>query len=193
MSREGIRRLLEAEEDLRVVAEAAHIDETLELAGQLQPDILVIRAEMAHGNREAIFHALSLRIPASRIIVVTDETPESEKWLVQLGVPGILSTRATARELITAIRTVRGGGTYRPSLESVAAPRAQPWRQEELTPREAEVMHLVAAGLSNRDIAERMSVSQRTVQFHLGHIYAKLGASSRTHAVHLARQRGLIE
>ncbi len=192
ITREGTRRLLEAEADLDVIAEAADGQETVRLARTLCPDIILLDISMPILNGLDVVRIVQATQPKIKIVVLTGyDTEQYVRGLLKLGVQGYLSKSASCREIISALRTVAAGGTcirrqgHPPSPETIAS-SAEP------TSRELEVLSLVAQGYSNRDIATALSVSTRTVKFHLGNLFGKLDAASRTEVLFKARQQGLI-
>ncbi|HEX6510164.1 MAG TPA: response regulator transcription factor [Chloroflexota bacterium] len=194
ITREGTRRLLEAEADLDVIAEAADGEEAVRLVEALHPDILLLDISMPRLNGVQVVKELAESAPQTHIVVLTGYDNEHYlEALTRLGVRGYLPKSASSRELVSALRAVYAGESYLKSditggASDVGglAPAGKP------TPRELEVLRLVAQGASNHDIALRLSMSQRTVQFHLSRLFAKLDARSRTQVAHLARQRGWI-
>jgi two-component system, NarL family, response regulator LiaR len=194
ITREGTRRLLEAEADLDVIAEAADGEEAVRLVETLHPDILVLDISMPRLNGVQVVKTLATSAPETGIVVLTGYDNEHYlEALTGLGVRGYLPKSASSRELVRALRMVHAGGT---SLRSAVRelpydPRAMEGTSRP-TPRELEVLRLVAKGASNHDIALSLSMSQRTVQFHLSRLFTKLEARSRTQVVYLARLRGWI-
>jgi DNA-binding NarL/FixJ family response regulator len=192
LTREGTRRVLEAEPDLHVVAEAADGNEAIRLAHRLLPDVLLLDVGMPGQNGLQVAETVRRLFPDMRMVVLTGYTRGSDEAAFRrLGVANYLTKTIPGPALVQAIRAAWDG-------------RAGPWIQEsdlrsaerdetiEPTPRELEVLLLLAEGLRNRDIAERLSSSERTVQFHVANLFGKLGARSRTEVVHRARQRGWI-
>lgn len=194
ITREGTRRLLESEPDLEVIGEAGNGEEALRLAEELRPDILVLDISMPGLNGIQVAETIRLKLPEIRIIILTGyESEQYARALVRLGVNGYLSKTASSEELATALRTVQSGQSYfQPAVVELLRDNAAPGTGDEPTPREMEVLLLVAEGLRNKEIARRLSTSERTVQFHLGNLFSKLQAGSRTELVHLARQKGWL-
>jgi DNA-binding NarL/FixJ family response regulator len=194
ITREGTRMLLANEDDLEIVGEAVDGEEAVELTQQLRPDVLLLDISMPKVNGVQVAQQLSQNSPDVRIVVLTGyDNEQYARALVRLGVRGYLPKSASSRDLVDALRVVaRGGVHYQSASEPSPFGRPGGAPDETPTPREMAVLRLVAQGLRNRDIAQRLSTSERTVQFHLANLFAKLSASSRTELVHLARQRGMI-
>ncbi len=195
ITREGTRRLLEAEADFAIAGEAADGDETIRLAEQLRPDVLVLDVSMPGRDGIAVARELRVRCPETKIVVLTGhgDNPRYARALLRLGVHGYLAKTVAARELVAAIRSVAAGGRCLQSEIVGLVKAAAEVRASDLpTARELEVLRLVAAGLRNRDIAQRLGTSERTVQFHLGNLFTKFRATSRTELVLHARQRGWL-
>lgn len=194
ITREGTRRLLEAEGGLRVVAEAADGEEATLLTQDLKPDILLLDISMPGLNGIQVAQILRRTAPETKIVVLTGyDNEQYAQALVHLGASGYLSKTTSSQELIRALRFVHAGHTYfQPAIEETIAVTAGTLATDQLTPRELEVLRLVAEGYRNAEIAKETLTSQRTVQYHLSNLFAKLGANSRTEVVHLARQKGWI-
>ncbi len=192
VTREGTRRVLDSQPDMDVVAEAADGVETIRLAQALQPDLLVLDISMPRLNGIEVAREIRQRLPATRIVILTGyDNRQYAEALARVGVDGFLSKTAAAGQLIDAIRSAHAGvgGVAR---ERTRTSGGRPEDVEEPTTRELEVLNLVAEGRRNREIAEALCTSERTVEFHLGNLFRKLAARSRTEVVHRARERGLL-
>lgn len=194
ITREGTRRLLESEADLEVIAEAADGEEAVRLVEALHPDILLLDIRMPRLNGVQVAKHVVSSVPSTGIVVLTGYDNEHYlEALTHLGVRGYLPKSASSRELVSALRAVHAGRSYlRSSVTDLPYETNALDGMRRPTPRELEVLCLVAEGAANHDIATQLSMSQRTVQFHLSRLFAKLDARSRTHMVHVARQRGWI-
>jgi DNA-binding NarL/FixJ family response regulator len=194
ITREGTRRLLEAEPDLEVIAEAANGEEALRLAEELLPDIIVLDISMPGLSGVQVAEVVRRKLPETRIVILTGyDSEQYARALVRLGVSGYLSKTASCEELAAALRAAHFGQPYfQPKVVELLRGTSGPGAGDEPTPREMEVLPLVAEGLRNKEIARRLSTSERTVQFHLSNLFCKLQAGSRTELVHLARQRGWL-
>jgi DNA-binding NarL/FixJ family response regulator len=194
ITRDGTRRLLDTEADFEVVAEASDGEEAVRLAQELRPDILLLDISMPRLNGVQVAQVLRQNLPETRIVILTGYgSDQYAQPLVRLGVSGYLSKTASFDELVQALRSVQVGQVcLRPSVVALLAGGTDTAIGDEPTARELQVLRLVAEGHRNRDVARRLGTSERTVQFHLGNLFAKLQAGSRTEVVHRARERGWI-
>lgn len=193
--RDGLAAMLSTQPDFAVVGEAGNGAEAVDQAARLKPDVVLMDLEMPGFDGIEAIRRLRAAEPSIQVVVLTAfDTDERILGALQAGAQGYLLKGAPRAEIFAAIRTVSAGGALIPPV--VASKLLQQVRAAEhpdaLTAREAEVVRLVAAGLSNREIAGRLSISERTVKFHVSAILSKLGAGNRTQAVRLARERGLI-
>lgn len=195
--REGLQALLETQADFEVVAEAANGEEALRLAGELQPDVILLDLEMPIMDGVEATRRLHQLQPTIRIIVFTAfDNDERIIHAVQAGAVGYLLKDAPRKEIFDAIRVAMEGGSL---LQPVVASKLLRHMEQQhalphevLTERELEVLHLLAQGMPNKEIAAHLVISERTAKFHVSSIMGKLGASNRTEALSLAAQRGLI-
>jgi DNA-binding NarL/FixJ family response regulator len=194
--REGLASVLETQPDFDVVGQANDGAEAVELVTTLRPDVVLLDLEMPGMDGVQALRAMRARDPAVKALVFTAfDTDERIIGAVQAGARGYLLKGAPRDELFSAIRIVaKGGSTLQPVvaarlMERMAGPQPT---LEPLTEREQDVLALMAQGLQNKEIAARLTISERTVKFHVSSVLAKLGAGNRTEAVHIARQRGLV-
>jgi NarL family two-component system response regulator LiaR len=196
--REGLRAFLELQEGIEVVGEAADGEEAVEEAERLRPDVLLMDLVMPRLDGVGAMRELRRRRPEIRVIVLTSFA-EDERLLpaIQAGAAGYLLKNVEPRELARAVRAAHEGqALLDPAVaarlvEAIAQPAGEPPRAA-LTPREREVLALVAHGLSNKRIARELAVSEKTVKTHVGHVLAKLGATDRTEAAVRAVRSGLL-
>ena len=199
--REGTRRLLEAEADIRVVAEAGDGQTAVAEAERCRPDVAIVDVAMpGMSGIEATRH-IKERLPNVAILALTAyDDDQYVLALIEAGAAGFMLKDAGARELVEAVRAVhRGDAVLQPSVaaralrravsRSTAPPVAMP---HSLSEREMQVLREAARGLPNKDIARRLNLSVRTVHTHLGNTFTKLSVGSRTEAVLLALRRGWI-
>jgi two-component system response regulator NreC len=201
--REGVRMILEREEDLQVVGEAADGQQALALVETLKPDVVIMDISMpGMGGIEAT-HRLKERHPGVAVLALTMHEDESYVFqLLRAGASGYVLKRAAASDLVQAVRAAaRGEAFLYPSvarkvvedyLQRVTAGEERD-RYDGLTPREKEILTLIAQGLSNQQIADKLFISIKTVQTHRAHILEKLGLHDRTELVRYAIRKGLIE
>jgi len=181
------------------VGEAGNGPEAIERAITLRPDVMLLDLEMPELDGVEVLRRLAQSNPEVRVIVFTAfDTDERILGAVQAGAQGYLLKGAPRKELFEAVRVVHAGGSLlqpvvaskllrQVSHQSQAVPTV-----DALTPREVEVLRLLAQGLQNKEIAAQLVISERTVKFHVSSIMSKLGAGNRTEAVTLAAQQGLI-
>lgn len=196
--RDGLRGMCEPVEDFLVAGEAADGAEAVAVALRCEPDVVLMDLRMpGMGGVEAIA-ALRKAGSAARVVVLTTYDTDAEiAAALDAGAAGYLLKDAPRRELFAAIRAAMAGQTVLSS--AVAGRGARTGRRQgaeptarELTARELGVLTLVAQGRTNAQIARELFVSEATIKTHLGHLYAKLGATDRASAVALAYQRGIL-
>lgn len=199
--REGLASVLETQPDFEVVGQANDGAEAVDIVSALKPDVVLLDLEMPHLDGVQALRAMRAENAAVKALVFTAfDTDERIIGAVQAGARGYLLKGAPRDELFHAIRVVaQGGSTLQPVvaaklMERMTTPAADGIvsGDEALTEREREVLQLMAQGLQNKEIAQQLVISERTVKFHVSAILAKLGAGNRTEAVRLAMQRGLV-
>lgn len=197
--REGTRRLLEAESDIRVIGEAGDGATAIAEAERIKPDVIIMDVAMPVLNGIEATRQIKARMPQVAVLALTahDDIQYVMK-LLEAGAAGFLLKDVRGRELVEAVRAVhRGETTLNPAIAAraqrlAAERRAITEERPPLSDREMEVLQEAARGLPNKDIARRLSLSVRTVHTHLGNIFSKLGVGSRTEAVLLALRNGWI-
>ena len=201
--RTGFGVVLAAEPDMEVVGEAENGDQAVELARQLEPDVVLMDVRMPVLDGIAATRLIRERAPGGpRILVLTTfDLDEHVYDALRAGASGFLLKDVRAAQLLDAIRTIAAGDaliapsvTKRLVAEFAARPAhlERPRELDELTPRELEVLQLVARGLSNAEIAERLVVGEATVKTHVTRILMKLRLRDRVQAVVLAYESGLV-
>ena len=197
MLREGLVAVLGTQPDFEVVGEAADGEEAARLARGLEPDVILLDLEMPNVDGVGALEKLRDAGSAARAVVFTAyDTDERVLGALRAGARGYLLKGASREEIFSAVRAVNSGGSLlQPAVAERLVGRAggDGGDTEPLTPREIEVLGLISRGLRNREIAERLFVTERTVKFHVGQILAKLGAQNRTEAARIAARRGLVE
>jgi DNA-binding NarL/FixJ family response regulator len=198
--REGTRRLLEAENDVEVVGEAASGEEAIEATKTLQPDIVLMDIAMPGMGGIAATRAIKVWSPQTAIVVLSayNDAPYLIAFL-EAGAAGFLLKTVHGQELINAIRAVARGESVLQAAVAEKVMRRLSARSDAgdrstapLSEREYDVLRLAARGLANKEIADRLGLSIRTVHAHLANIFAKLQVGSRTEAVLQALRQGMI-
>jgi DNA-binding NarL/FixJ family response regulator len=190
--RAGVAAVLANEAGMEIVAEAINGQEAVEQFRSLRPDVTLMDLQMPVMNGTEAIEAIRQDFPDARIIVLTTYTGDVQvQRALKAGAFGYLLKRALRKELVETIRTVHRGAKRIPP--EVAVELAEHSADDALTAREIEVLRQVAAGNSNKIVADHLAISEDTVKAHLKSILSKLGANDRTHAVTIALKRGIIE
>jgi DNA-binding NarL/FixJ family response regulator len=191
LARAGLRRMLASERDVEVVGEASNGHQAVAVCQRLRPDLVLMDMRMPELDGLAATRAIKRDYPTTSVIIVTmHENPDYLLEAVKAGVAGYVLKGATRRELLTTVRQVLAGeSVLQPELATQLlrrlvseSGRDTVWPPNSLTPREREVLQLVAQGQTNHEIARELTLSASTVKSHLKHIIAKLGVSDRTQA-----------
>ncbi len=198
--REALHRALDVEEDMKVVAEATDGEEAVKLASELKPNVVVMDIVMPKVNGIEATKKIKEIAPDTAILILTAyDDDEYVLGLLDAGAAGYLLKSARGRDLVGAIRTIRAGeSVLHPNIIARLLKRATVTSVKEtkgqglLSEREAEVLRLVALGMSNKEVAEELFLSQRTVKAHLTSVFNKLNVASRSEAIVKGLQWGLV-
>lgn len=202
--RQALQAVIALEKDLEVVAEAERADEVADLAAAAAPDVAVIDLDVPGGGGVDAVLDLRQRCPDVRVVVFTGLTDEVELGrAVEAGASAVAHKSLDIAGLLDIIRSVASGSNLLDPAETsrwlgaVGRSREAGWEarllREQLSPREQEVLELLAEGCGGKDIAERLGISPDTAQTHIRNLRVKLGASSRLEAVALALRLGLVD
>ena len=199
--RQGLRTLLEAEPDFTIVGEAADGLETVELAGRLQPQVLILDLMLPGLSGLEVTRQVHQRSPQTRVVILSMHANEAYVLeALRNGAAAYVLKEAGAAELLQAVREVTAGRRYLSPPLSERAIEAYSEKaaaipldlSETLTTREREVLHLAAEGLSNPEIAARLGISPRTAETHRANLMRKLGLHNQTELIRYAMRRGII-
>ena len=199
--RQGLRALLASEPDLEVVGEASDGLQAVELTAELKPDILVLDLMMPGLGGLDVTLQVTKRSPRTRTVILSMHADEG--YLLEAlrnGASSYVIKGASAQELIKAVREAAAGRRYlsppfsNASIEAYLkkAESAEKDPYETLTPREREVLHLAAEGLTTTEMAARLDISPRTAETHRAHVLRKLNLHGQTELIHYALQRGIV-
>jgi NarL family two-component system response regulator LiaR len=197
--REGLLAVLQSEADLEVAGQAKNGDEAVRMAVQLGPDVIVMDLLMSPKDGVEATREILQKNPEARVLILTSST-DLERILpaIQAGALGYISKEAQPNELLQAIRGLHQGGVHLPAnltrrlLRANQAATHPAALAPDLTEREIEILKLVAQGLGNEAIAERLVISSRTAGAHISHILEKLDLENRTQAALYALRQGLM-
>ena len=189
--REGIIAVLESEQDMTVAGEAVNGRDAVERYRSLRPDVTLMDLQMPEMNGIDAIREIRREFPDARIIVLTTYRGDIlASRALKAGAAGYLLKSMLRRDLLDTIRLVHAGRRHIPA--EVAQSLAEHQADDLLTEREVDVLQLVAAGRSNKIVADELSISEETVKSHMKSIMQKLSANDRTHAVTIAMQRGIL-
>jgi DNA-binding NarL/FixJ family response regulator len=190
--RQGIAAIINSQEDMSLVSQASNGIEAIQQYSEHRPDVTLMDLRLPGMSGIDATIAIRAEFPEARIIMLTTSEGDVEVHrALEAGARGYLLKNTPARELVEVIRQVHAGKKRIPA--EVAAQLAEHMGDESLTNREVEILQQVAAGYRNRDIGERLFISEETVKSHLKHIMEKLNARDRTQAVAVAVRRGIIQ
>lgn len=190
--REGLRAMIETQTDMMVVGEGENGAEAIEAFHSLHPDILLLDLKLPDMDGVNVIEVIRETQPNARIIVLTTYVGDVQaRRALRAGAMGYLLKASLRRDLRESIRAVHSGSIK--VQPEVAADLAQHEAAERLTQREMEVLRVIASGLSNKLVADRLGIREDTVKAHVTNILSKLKANDRTHAVTIALQRGFLE
>ena len=201
MVRESLVSVLQADGEVQVVAQAADGIEAIEKAMQTHPDVVIVDLSMPRLGGVEVVRRLREALPATRVLVLTmHQEDEYVLQAVRAGASGYLVKDSAASELLAAVRSLHAGrGYFGPQAARTLAEQLQhPERTLDdpygrLTPREREVLHLIAEGLTTKEIARRLDISTKTAENHRGHVLEKLDVRNTAELVRYALRKGLVD
>ncbi len=189
--REGISTLINSQPDMVMIAQASTAEEGIQRFREHRPDIVLMDVRLP--DKDGIDAMLLIReeFPDARVVLVTTSEGDAEiRRALEAGARGYVLKSMPPQDLLSVVRQVHAGKKAIPT--QIAKHLAEHLGDEELTAREIEVLQQIASGNRNRDIAEKLFISEETVKVHIKHIMDKLGASDRTQAVAIALRRGIM-
>ncbi len=189
--REGIVSLIEGDPDLRIVAEAETAVQAIAAFNEFKPDVTVMDLRLPDGDGVDVIREIRRTSPQARFVVLTSAEGDIDiRRALEAGAQAYLVKGLVRAELRQVIKSVHEGRRYIPTpvAEKISSYLGEP----SLTPRELEVLQLVAEGLRNKEVGARLSIAEETVKMHMRSLTQKLGVNDRTHAVMVAVRRGFI-
>jgi DNA-binding NarL/FixJ family response regulator len=190
--RKGISALVNGEADMKLIAEASNGQEAIEAYRQHRPDVVLMDIQMPGMNGTEAIDRIRSEFPDARIIVLTTYTGDAQVMrALKAGARAYILKGHVHKELLETIRVVKAGHKRIPP--DIAEQLAEHAADDALTQREIDVLRLIAAGNSNKLIADQLSIGESTVKSHVTNILSKLGANDRAHAVTIGLKRGIIE
>ena len=194
---DGLAALLNDQPDMSVVGYAASVSDSIARAGELKPDVVLLDFRLTDGTGADAGMGIRQVRPETKLIFLTREDSDAARFAaIEAGASAFIHKSQAAAEVVDAIRTVAAGGslfTPRTIATLLNKRRAMDTQLESLTPREREVLRLMAEGTSSRDIATRLGISYTTVRTHIRSLGSKLGVHSKIEAIVKARELALID
>ena len=189
---EGLEILISSQSDMMLVAQALNADAAFVEYRRLRPDVVLMDQRLPGASGTEALIAIRHQFSDARVVMLTTSRGDAEiQRALRAGAAAYVLKSAPKDELLKSIRSASKGRKYIPS--DVASAVAEHMGQEDLTPRELEVLELIRDGNRNKQIAGRLCICETTVNFHIKNIVEKLQANDRTHAVSIAFRRGLLE
>jgi DNA-binding NarL/FixJ family response regulator len=189
--REGIAAMINDQPDMQVVAQAASGKEGIQHFREHQPDVVLMDVRLPDMSGIDAMITIRSEFPQARVIIVTSSEGDAEmRRALEGGARGYMLKSMPPKDLLEAIRKVHTGKKAIPA--EIADHLANHYGDEALSEREIEILQQVAAGNRNKDIADKLFISEGTVKVHIQHIMGKLGANDRTQAITIALRRGII-
>jgi DNA-binding NarL/FixJ family response regulator len=190
--REGLNTILGSQQDMLLIATAANANEAIAAYRQHRPDVTLMDLRLPGINGVETMIAIRGEFPHARFVMLTTSDGDADiQRALQAGAAAYVLKSMPKNELLAVIRSVHAGRRYVPP--EVAARLAEHLGEENLTPRELDVLQLIRDGHRNKQIAKKLDIAETTVNYHIKNIVDKLGAKDRTHALTIAVRRGLLQ
>ena len=191
LTRVGVRTVIGGEDDVDLIAEADNASDGFKIFSELKPDVTILGLRFPDSCSIDDLDNYFIENPKARIIVLAEHAGDAEiTKALRKGAAGYICKDVSPGELVTAIRTVAAGRKYIP--DDIAQILSENIGQEDLTPAESNVLRMIVGGMSNKEIAFALDVSENTVKTHVKNIFDKIGVSDRTSAATTAIKRGLV-
>lgn len=191
LTRLGVRAILGDETDIELIGEADNAADGRSLFRKLEPDVTILGLHFPDSCSIDDLDSYFVTTPKPKLIVLAEHAGDSEiSRALKKGVAGYICKDVTAKDLVTAIRTVNAGRKFIPN--EIAQILSENLGREELTPTETNVLRMIVGGMSNKEIAFALDVSENTIKSHIQNIFGKIGVSDRTSAATMAIKRGLV-
>lgn len=194
---EGLAALINDQKDMKVIGHAGSVAESIARSAELEPDLVLIDFRLTDGTGVDAAAGIRQVRPDTKLIFLTREDSDAARYAaVEAGASAFIHKSRAAQDVVDAIRTVADGGTLftpRTIAQLLNNQRESEAQLERLTPREKEVLRLMAEGTSSRDIARRLGISYTTVRTHIRSLGSKLGVHSKLEAIVKARELALVE
>jgi len=194
---EGLAALINDQKDMKVIGQAGSVAESIARSAELEPDLVLIDFRLTDGTGVDAAAGIRQVRPDTKLIFLTREDSDAARYAaVEAGASAFIHKSRAAQDVVDAIRTVADGGTLftpRTIAQLLNNQRESEAQLERLTPREKEVLRLMAEGTSSRDIARRLGISYTTVRTHIRSLGSKLGVHSKLEAIVKARELALVE
>jgi DNA-binding NarL/FixJ family response regulator len=190
--RDGLNMIIGSQQDMNLVSQVSTAEEALNEFRRVRPDLVLMDQRLPGANGTDALISIRSEFPQARVLMLTTSSGDIEiQRALRAGAAAYVLKSTPQDELLRIIRTVAAGRKHIPS--EVANKMAEHMGQEDLTAREMEVLELIREGNKNKQIADKLSISETTVNFHIKNIVDKLQANDRTHAVTIALRRGLLQ
>jgi DNA-binding NarL/FixJ family response regulator len=191
LARMALHSVLSGHAQIRVVGEASDGETGVAMYRQVRPDVVILDLRLPRANGFEVMSHIRKEFPSARIVVLSNYSGSEDIYrALRSGALAYLTKDASGEELLNAIRHVDSGLRYLPRVALERLAERMP--AMELTPRETEVLTCITQGLSNREIAERLNIAEKTVRIHVSAVLDKMGARDRTQATIYALQRGMV-
>ena len=199
--RDGIKAMLQSQDDIVVTAEAGSVQDAIDEAARTRPDVIVMDVRLTDGSGIEATREIRAARPATKVLMLTSFADDEALFAsIMAGASGYVLKQVKSNDLLHAIRAVGAGDSLLdPSVTTAVLDRLRKGKQlmgdeklARLSPQEERILQQIADGKTNKEIANALDISERTVKTHLAHLFEKLGVTTRTEAIKVATRRGLV-